>query len=70
MNATPMSHLTRYRLLFQPLLTDRQILSFPCDESGCVDLDALSEGAKLTYYYARTVIGREFSRPSVLQHLN
>jgi hypothetical protein len=30
-----------------------------------VDIDALGERARLNYFYARTVIGREFSIPAV-----
>ena len=33
---------------------------FPCDADGSVDLDALSDRARDSYLYARTVIGREF----------
>ncbi len=41
-------------------------LSFPCDASGHVDLDALSERDRLDYLYARAVVGRELSMPSLL----
>jgi len=40
-------------------------LSFPCDDAGRVDLDSLGERARCNYFYARTVIGREFAMPAV-----
>lgn len=55
----------RFELRFQHLSQADRALAFPCDEAGHVDLDTLSERAKLDYYYARTVIGREFARPAV-----
>ena len=70
MDALPSTRDSRYRLCFEPLVREHPALSFPCDETGDVDLDAMSERAKLSYYYARTFIGREFHRPSVLQRLN
>jgi len=36
---------------------------FPCDESGRVDMDALSERARDCYLYARALVGREYARP-------
>jgi hypothetical protein len=55
----------RYELRFQSLFQEGRAFSFPCDERGCVDIDALSQKARLNYFYARTVIGREFSMPAV-----
>jgi hypothetical protein len=40
-------------------------LDFPCDMHGHVDLDSLSEAARNDYFYARAVVGREYTRPSV-----
>ena len=37
--------------------------AFPCDAHGWVDLDSLGEMARANYFYARTVIGREFHAP-------
>jgi hypothetical protein len=55
----------RYELRFVSLFNEGRALAFPCDAQGQVDLDALSERAKTNYFYARTVIGREFSVPAV-----
>jgi len=66
MNA-PASHPARpgYELRFRSLFRPGRGLSFDCDASGNVDLDALSERARDNYLYARTVVGREFFMPVV-----
>ena len=55
----------RYELRFQSLFQEGRGFSFPCDECGRVDIDGLSQKARLNYFYARTVIGREFAMPAV-----
>ena len=49
---------------------DGRGLTFPCDATGHVDLDRLSERARQNYFYARAFIGREFFLPSIraLEH--
>jgi hypothetical protein len=54
-----------YELRFQSLFDQGRGYGFPCDAQGHVDIDALSERARLNYLYARTVIGREFALPAV-----
>jgi len=54
-----------YELRFRSLFKPGRGLSFDCDSSGNVDLDALSARARENYLYARTVIGREFFIPVV-----
>ncbi len=63
LQTTPAS--ARYELRFVSLFDEGRGLSFPCDAEGHVDLDALSEKARLNYFYARTVIGREVSLPAL-----
>ena len=67
MNATAISTRAsaRYELRFQSLFNEGRGLSFPCDAVGQVNIDSLSQRARLNYFYARTVIGREFSMPAV-----
>jgi hypothetical protein len=60
---------TAYELRFQSLFDEGRGYAFPCDAKGAVDLDAMSERARLNYLYARTVIGREFATPAV-RHLD
>ena len=55
----------RYELRFASLFDPGRGLAFPCDAHGHVDIDSLSDRARLNYFYARTVIGREFSMPAV-----
>jgi hypothetical protein len=39
--------------------------AFPCDSGGRVDIDELSACGRNNYFYARTVVGREFSLPII-----
>ncbi len=39
--------------------------AFPCDETGQVNLDTLSEHARNQYFYARALVGRVFHAPTV-----
>jgi hypothetical protein len=54
-----------FELRFQSLFHDGRALAFPCDAAGHVELDALSDRARINYFYARTVIGRDFAFPAV-----
>lgn len=54
-----------YQLRFRSLFDPGRAYVFPCDAQGHVDMDALSERARANYFYARTVIGREFTVPDV-----
>ena len=54
---------TRYELRFDALFNPGRGYAFPCDAHGQVHLDSLGEMARLNYFYARTVIGREFPAP-------
>ena len=54
-----------YELRFCSLFREGRAYAFPCDATGHVDLDSLSDRARSNYFYARTVIGREVSMPAV-----
>jgi hypothetical protein len=54
-----------YQLRFRPLSDRGRAFVFPCDEVGHVDMDRLSERARVDYFYARAVIGRELTLPVV-----
>jgi len=54
-----------FQLRFQSLFDAGRAYAFPCDAAGHVDMDALGERARNSYFYARTVVGREFSTPKV-----
>jgi hypothetical protein len=53
-------------LRFQSLFDAGRAYVFPCDVAGKVDLDSLSDRARKNYLCARTLIGREFSYPTVV----
>lgn len=63
MNTSPASN--AYELRFNPLFADRRAFSFPCDATGQVDMDSLSERARNNYLYARAMMGLEVSWPDV-----
>ena len=63
---TPQRCSASFELRFVSLFNEGRGLAFPCDAAGQVDLDALSERARSNYFYARTVVGREFACPAVL----
>jgi hypothetical protein len=56
---------TSYQLRFRSLFDPGRAYVFPCDQAGHVDMDALSERARANYFYVRTVVGREFTVPTV-----
>lgn len=55
----------QYELRFRSLFDEGRGLAFPCDATGHVNLDALTQRGRLNYFYARTVIGREYFTPAV-----
>jgi hypothetical protein len=55
------SHELRYLSLF---MSGRSLV-FPCDAEGRVAMDMLSDRALKNYLYARVMVGREYSFPSV-----
>lgn len=52
-----------YELHFPPLGEGEPALAFPCDAAGRVDLDTLGAPMRLSYLYARALIGCAFGRP-------
>jgi hypothetical protein len=56
-----------FEIRFQSLFNEGRALAFPCDCGGHVDLDAFSERARLNYFFARAMIGREYAMPQVRQ---
>ena len=65
LQATPLG----FELRFESLFHSGRALAFPCNAQGQVELDALSERARRNYFYARTVVGREFATPAVVPAL-
>ena len=56
---------SRFLLCFRSLFHSGRGFAFPCDGSGRVDLDDLSERARNNYFYARAMVGRELTVPAV-----
>lgn len=55
------SHFLRFMSLY-----DRgRGVSVPCDETGKVDLNSLTELLRTTYLGARAMVGREYACPTV-----
>ena len=54
-----------FELRFRPLSKASAGYAFPCDASGHVDLDALSETGRHHYFFARTLVGSEFYMPAI-----
>ena len=54
-----------FEIRFQSLFQEGRGLAFSCDAKGRVDVDALSERERCNYLFARAMVGREFSIPSV-----
>lgn len=56
----------QYELRFQSLSNAGRGYVFPCDADGNVDIDALSNKARMNYLHARTMVGRDLSCPAVI----
>lgn len=54
-----------YELRFSSLSDKRRDFAFPCDRTGKVDIDELTDRGRSNYFYARAVVGRELSAPIV-----
>jgi hypothetical protein len=64
--ATRPHHQASFELRFPSLFIEGRGLAFPCNGQGQVDIDELPERARRNYFYARTLIGREFATPQLL----
>lgn len=54
-----------YLLRFASLHDPGRGLAVPCDEAGCVDIDALTQRLRAVYLGARALVGREYACPTV-----
>lgn len=60
--APALSHELRFDSLFHP----GRGVTVPCDASGQVDMDQLTERLRNAYLGARAMVGREYACPRVL----
>jgi hypothetical protein len=54
-----------HQLCFRSLFNSGRGFAFPCDPTGHVDLDSMSERARNNYFFARAMVGRELAVPAV-----
>ena len=54
-----------HQLCFRSLFNSGRGFAFPCDPTGQVDLDGMTERARNNYFYARAMVGREVCAPAV-----
>ena len=67
MTTTPAASSSTFEIWFASLFNEGRGLVFPCDEAGHVQIDALSDRGRSNYFFARTMLGREFATPRVLR---
>jgi len=60
----------QFQLRFQSLFDPGRGYAFPCDAKGQVDMDRLSERTRNHYLYARAMVGRELTVPTVCTDLH
>ncbi|HJS02006.1 MAG TPA: hypothetical protein VJ832_00945 [Variovorax sp.] len=64
-SSSSMQTAAAFEIRFQSLFNQGRALAFPCDSTGMVNLDAMSERARNNYLFARGMIGREYATPYV-----
>jgi hypothetical protein len=55
----------RFEIRFQSLFQEGRGFAFPCEAGAYVDANALSERGRSNYLFARAMVGREFTTPSI-----
>lgn len=56
-----------YELHILSFLDKRDVLTLPCDESGCADMDAMEAATRNRCLYARAPVGIEYAMARVAQ---
>ena len=56
-----------YEIRFRSLSDPGRSLAFPCDREGHVDFETFSARARIDYFYARAMVGREYELPRVAE---
>ena len=54
-----------HELRFRSLCNPGRGLVVPCDPAGVVDIDSLSHRARVMYFTARALTGREYAFPTI-----
>ena len=68
MNAVQCCESPGFWLRFEPLVEGEAVIDIPCDASGQVNLDALTEADRNAYFYARIVRHGRFAARVVPLH--
>jgi hypothetical protein len=55
-----------FQVRFTSLFKEGRAMAFPCDASGRVELDALPSRERENYFFARAMVGMEYSVPQVI----
>ena len=66
MTPTPKPIDSAFQIRFASLFKEGRAMVFPCDALGCVELDALPSRARDNYFFARAMVGFEYSMPRVI----
>jgi hypothetical protein len=56
-----------YEVRYVSLFDSGRAYAFPCDATGCVDLENLSQRARDSYLSVQRRVGREFATPEVMR---
>ena len=67
MTTTSAAMALKFEVWFESLFNSGRGLVFPCDEGGNVLMDSLSERQRSNYFFARTMLGREYATPRVVR---
>lgn len=67
---TPAVTSPSFQVRFASLFVQGRAFAFPCDAKGRVDLEAMTELARNNYFYARAMVGRDYSMPCVFSPAN
>jgi hypothetical protein len=57
--------ISEFQLCFRSLFQSGRGFAFPCDASGRVDMEQLSDRARNNYLFARAMVGRDLQVPAV-----
>ena len=57
-----------FYLIFSSVYDPGHRFAFPCNKEGEVNLNEITESMKLSYYYCKTLVGREFTHPEIVEN--
>ena len=57
----------QFQIRFAYLPQGGRAMAFPCDDEGRLNLDEPSESARCNYFFARAMVGREYTTPCICE---